>query len=151
MSDRRSFARGIGTLHEIFAFTAGFFERLAVPAELRPSVDLVLEELFTNIVKYGAGDRPVSVEMARVPRGVEVTMTEFDADCFDVTDAPSVDVTRPVEERQPGKLGLHLLPRLVDSVAYEYSAAERIGRITFRKLVPLGSRSELHDGGPAAC
>ena len=149
MSDRRSFARSFAALHEIVAFTAESFQRLGVPAELRPAVDLALEELFTNIVKYGAGDRPVSVEMARVPRGVEVTMTEFDADHFDVTDAPPVDVARPAEERQPGKLGLHLLPRLVDSMAYEYSPAERIGRVTFRKLVPIGSRPV--DEGSAAC
>lgn len=151
MSDRRSFARSFASLHEIFAFTAESFQRLGVPSELRPSVDLVLEELFTNIVKYGAGDRPVSVEMARVARGVEVTMTEFDADHFDVTDAPSVDVTRPAEEREPGKLGLHLLPRLVDSLSYEYVPAERIGRTTFRKLVAPGARPGFPDEGPTAC
>ena len=151
MSDRRSFARSFASLHEIFAFTAESFQRLGVPSELLPSVDLVLEELFTNIVKYGAGDRPVSVEIARVAQGVEVTMTEFDADRFDVTDAPSVDVDLPAEERQPGKLGLHLLPRLVDSLSYEYFAADRIGRITFRKLVAPGDPPPLQGGGPTAC
>ena len=133
MSERASFARRIEVLPEIFAFTAAAFARQGIPAALLPDVDLVLEELFTNIVKYSRGKMPVAIEIAAIPEGVEVTLTEPEAERFDITQAAPVDVTLPAVQRQPGGLGLYLIPRLVDSVKYGYSEGERCSRIVFRK------------------
>ena len=88
---------------------------------------------FTNVVKYSRGQAPVSIDIAAIPGGVEVTLTEPEADRFDVTQAPPVDITLPAVQRRPGGLGLHLIPRLVDSVQYGYSEGERCSRIVFRK------------------
>ena len=87
MSERASFARRIDVLAEIFAFTTAAFARQGVPAALRADVDFVLEELFTNIVKYSRGEAPVAIEIAAIPEGVEVTLTEPEAERFDVTRA----------------------------------------------------------------
>ena len=133
MSERATFARRIDALAEIFAFTTAAFARQGVPAALLGDVDFVLEELFTNIVKYSRGQAPVSIDIAGVPGGVEVTLTEPEADRFDVTQAPPVDISLPAVQRRPGGLGLHLIPRLVDSVQYAYSERERCSRIVFRK------------------
>jgi serine/threonine-protein kinase RsbW len=133
VSERASFARRVDVLSEIFAFTAAGFARQGIAAALRNDVDLVLEELFTNIVKYGRGEAPVTVEIAAIAEGVEVTLTEPEADRFDVTRASPVDITLPAVRRRPGGLGLHLIPRLVDSVQYDYSEGERCSRIVFRK------------------
>ena len=133
MSERASFARRMDVLTELFAFTAAALARQGIAAALLPDVDLVLEELFTNIVKYGRGEAPVTIEIAAIPEGVEVTLTEPEAERFDVTRAPPVDVTLPAGKRQPGGLGLHLIARLVDSVQYGYSPGERCSRIVFRK------------------
>jgi serine/threonine-protein kinase RsbW len=133
VSERASFERRIDALTGLFAFTAAAFARQGIAAALLADVDLVLEELFTNIVKYGRGEAPVAIEIAAIPAGVEVTLIEPEAERFDVTLAPPVDVTLPAGERQPGGLGLHLIPRLVDSVQYGYSPGERCSRIVFRK------------------
>jgi len=133
VSESASFARRIDALAGIVAFTAAAFERQGIAAALRTEVDFVIEELFTNIVKYGRGEAPVTIEIAAIPEGVEVTLTEPDADRFDVTRAPPVDITLPAIQRQPGGLGLHLIARLVDSVQYAYSEEERCGRVVFRR------------------
>ena len=49
----------------------------------------------------------------------------------------------PLEERKPGKLGLHLVLRLVDSMQYEYSTERRESRTTFRKT---GARRAVSGG-----
>ena len=134
MTAARSFSRGFDSLEEIFAFTSEFFGRHEIDRDLLPTVDLVLEELFTNMVKYNPGGAPsIRIEMAPALGGVEVTLTDYDVDRFDVTLAPDADINLPIEERKPGKLGLHLVRRLVDSLQYEYSSERRESRTTFRK------------------
>jgi len=133
VSQSASFARRIDALAEIFAFTAQAFERERIDDRLRHDVDFVLEELFTNIVKYGRGEAPVTVEIGAVDGGVEASLLEPEAERFDVTRAPAVDTTLPAELRTPGGLGLHLVARLVDSVQYAYCERERCGRVVFRK------------------
>jgi len=132
----RTFARTFDALQEIFAFTRDFFARHGVDAEILPTVDLAVEELFTNMVKYSrTGDAQVRIDMAAIAGGVEVALTDYDVERFDVTRAPDVDIGLPIEQRTPGGLGLHLIRRLVDSVAYDYSEVDRRSRITFRKTL----------------
>jgi anti-sigma regulatory factor (Ser/Thr protein kinase) len=126
----RGFRRSFDVLDEIFAFSADHVESL----EIRRTVDFVLEELFTNVVKYGRrSDSPVRIDIRRIARGVEVGLSDDDADFFDVTRAPEVDVNQPIENRRPGGLGIHLVRKLVDSIEYRYNEESRRARIVFRK------------------
>jgi anti-anti-sigma factor len=130
----RSFARSFGSLEAIFAFTTEIFRTHQLDARLLPAVDLALEELFTNMVKYGkTSGAEVRLDLTRVPGGVEVTLTDRDVDFFDVTRAGSVDVNLPIEQRVPGGLGLHLIKQMVDFIEYQYLEESRTSRITFRK------------------
>ena len=148
MTAQRRFPRDLDALQALFRFTAealGSEGGEGGDGALLPTIDLVLEELFTNVVKYGVGATPLLVEIAPVEGGVEVSLTDFDAEPFDVTRAPPVDVTLPAESRRPGGLGLHLIRKLVDSIEYRHSSQDRCSRITFckkRAVVPAGARSE---------
>ena len=51
----KMFGRSFDSLQQIFAFTSGFFARHGVDPALLPVVDLTVEELFTNMVKYSPG------------------------------------------------------------------------------------------------
>jgi anti-sigma regulatory factor (Ser/Thr protein kinase) len=98
----------------------------------------MVEELFTNMVKYSPeSSADVRIDVAAVDGGVEVTITDYDVEPFDVTQAPVVDTTLPIERRRPGGLGLHLVRKLADSLDYHYSETGRRSRITFRKT-PAG-------------
>ncbi|HTM59230.1 MAG TPA: SpoIIE family protein phosphatase [Burkholderiales bacterium] len=126
----RTFKRSFDELEAIFAFT-----RENMNAELAKTMDFVLEELFTNVVKYGtkASAAPVRIDIVRVEGGAEVTIIDTDAEPFDVTQAPDADINLPLEERRPGGLGIHLIRKMVDTLQYSYVAEERTSRITFRK------------------
>jgi serine/threonine-protein kinase RsbW len=131
---QRSFRRSFDSLPAIVAFTADVFARERIDPGLMPVIDLAIEELFTNMVKYSTGSKAdVRIEMTAIERGVEVALTDYDVDRFDVTAAPDVDVSLPIEQRRPGGLGLHLIRRLLDSIEYEYKETTRQSRISFRK------------------
>jgi anti-sigma regulatory factor (Ser/Thr protein kinase) len=132
----QAFRCSVEALADVFAFTSAACDREGVDRGLLPAVDLALEELFTNVVKYGRSRADVRIEIRGIAGGVEVTLTAEDVDDFDATQAPPVDTTLPIELRQPGGLGLHLIRQLVDAIEYEYQGAQRRSRVTFRKTLP---------------
>jgi phosphoserine phosphatase len=130
---QRSFARSFESIAALNEFTADAFACLGIEPRLLTTVDLAVEELFTNMVKYGRGsDAVVSLVLAPIEGGVELTLIDRDVEPFDVTRAPDVDVDAPIEEREPGGLGLHLVRRMVDALHYEYTKETRQSRITVR-------------------
>lgn len=133
MPNHRAFERSFDSIPAIFAFTADVFARQRFDHRLLPTVDLAVEELFTNMVKYSTmSDASVDIDLTGIEGGVEVTLIDHDVEPFDVTRSPDADLTLPIEQRTPGGLGLHLIRRLVDSVEYEYARESRRSRITFR-------------------
>jgi phosphoserine phosphatase len=146
-AEHRMFRRSFDSLQAIFAFTADFCSRHGVDAGLVPTVDFVAEELFTNMVKYSPlGAAEMRIDMTTIAGGVEMALTDYDVEQFDVTRAPDVDTAKPIEQREPGGLGLHLIRRMVDSMEYEYSQQRRQGRTTFRKTLAGSARSRTAIG-----
>ena len=138
MRASHAFGRDVASIEPIFAFTADFYAHAHVDEPLRSPVDLVVEELFTNMVKYGAAadaGTEVRIDMEKIEGGVQVTLTDRGVEPFDVTQAPDADTGLPLDQRKPGGLGLHLIRRMVDSWSYEYRPQTRESRITFRKTM----------------
>jgi anti-sigma regulatory factor (Ser/Thr protein kinase) len=95
-------------------------------------VDLAIEELFVNMVKYNTGsERDIRLQFTPSQGGVEVSLTDYDVEPFDPTRPPEVDVDAPLEDRVPNGLGLYLVSKMVDSIHYRYR--DRQSRITFVK------------------
>jgi len=130
---RRSFERTFDALPALTEFTADVFARNGIDARLLPTVDLAVEELFTNMVKYGTGSTAaVRVDLTAIDGGVELTLIDHDVEPFDITQSRNVDIHAPIEARQPGGLGLHLIRRMADFVEYDYTKESRQSRITLR-------------------
>ncbi|HEY7902871.1 MAG TPA: SpoIIE family protein phosphatase [Casimicrobiaceae bacterium] len=127
------FARAFDSIPALVAFVESAFEHLGADPGLQPVVDLAVEELFTNMVKYGAGSNAaVEIDLRAIEDGVALTLVDRGVEPFDMTQRPDVDIDAPLEERVPGGLGLHLLRRMADSIEYEYKVANRESRVTLR-------------------
>ena len=84
-------------------------------------MNLAIEELFTNIIKYSADSgSDVSIHLDITAGDLIIKITDFDVEAFDVSAADRVDVDKPIEERRPGGIGLHLVRNMVDKITYEY-------------------------------
>jgi phosphoserine phosphatase len=136
---RGLFPRSFESLSQLVRFTDEAFERHRIDPGLKPPVELAVEELFTNMVKYGSGSTAdVHVALTREPQGVELTLIDRDVEAFDVTQTPDVDVGAPIEQRRPGGLGVHLIRKMAQDVNYEYAQECRQSRITVRFGIPQG-------------
>jgi serine/threonine-protein kinase RsbW len=128
---RRAFPRSLATVSDLLDWADRFFEAAGIPADHRFGVQLGLEELFTNLVKYGAGAHPIEIELVRRDPLLLASLTDQDVEPFDPTAAPDADTTLPLDARKPGGLGLHLVRRVVDRVDYTYE--NRCSRTTLVK------------------
>lgn len=125
--------REVAALPEVFDLVGRFFAGDGSAPELRRTVEFVLEELFTNCVKYNPEGRDgIDISLAEAGEELQVTVVDSDSERFDIrTDAPVVDLSAPLEERKPGRLGVHLVRKLVDRVEYDYD--DRVSTIRLFK------------------
>ena len=127
---QKKFSRSFDQLKEIVTFTERFFAQEDIDPSLRYLVDLCVEELFVNMVTYDTETQEdILLEMYPHEHGVEVSLTDYDVERFDPREGPDVDPDAPLEERDPGGLGLYLVLKMVDSIHYEYR--DRTSKITF--------------------
>jgi serine/threonine-protein kinase RsbW len=126
--------REIAALDDLFTTVDRFVadERLDEKTGLQLAV--VMEELFMNAVRHnprGSGD--LRITLRRDPGEIVLTLTDFDADRFDLSSTPSPDLSLPLSARRPGGLGVHLIRSFVDRIEYDWR--EREGTITLIKTL----------------
>jgi serine/threonine-protein kinase RsbW len=102
-------------------FVEDFARRHHLPQIERSRVLLVLEELLTNVVKYGRGEDAVAktIGVGLAVKDGELTI-EFsdDGPPFDPLIAASPDLDRPLADRPIGGIGLNIVRSLVDHARY---------------------------------
>lgn len=115
------FGRSFGSLEAIFAFVDGFLASEGLAADQAFEIQLVIEELFTNMVKYSRdGRQDIAIGLERDGSRLVISLRDFDVEPFDVTRAPQADVNRPLTERHAGGLGLYLVRQMAEDFRYEY-------------------------------
>lgn len=130
----RRFQRDLSSLPELSRFVAEFLSRQGLAPSNAYDLDLILEELFTNVLKYSSGTDEVAVRLTRDDSIVTIALSEYGAArAYDITRSPEPDLSRPMAERPVGGLGIHMVRQLADTIRYEYK--DRVSTTTITKRV----------------
>lgn len=115
------FPNDLQSLSRVMEDAVRFLEERGVGASAVNIAHLAIEEMATNILKYGYDDTVPHKILLRVqidPDGLLVVL-EDDGHEFNPLQAPQPDLDLPVEQRKLGGVGIHLVRKLAAQVDYE--------------------------------
>lgn len=102
-------------------FAEKFARRCSLPDRERSRLLIILEELFTNAVRYGcpesASGSGIEITLAVKPGRIEIDFSD-DGIPFDPLGQDTPDLDQPLTGRSPGGLGLHIVRKLVHEAEY---------------------------------
>jgi serine/threonine-protein kinase RsbW len=132
------------SLERVNGLVRALAREAGLPPEREYQLRLATEELFTNIVRHGYGPAAagcrVGVEGDVTDDRVWVRLIDRAAP-FDPVRAPDpVGLDKPLEDREPGALGLYLVRHVADAASYEYVDG------TNRTTVAVWRRGRSADG-----
>ncbi len=108
-------------LTRISSFLEETAEQWEIPMVLGMSLNLVLEEAFTNVVQYAYTDKEKhDIELLMEKSGNVLIITIIDdGQPYDPTKKTDPDINLDVENRPIGGLGIFLIKKTMDEVTYE--------------------------------
>ena len=111
---------GPDALQALMTFVESSAEAFDLPKDVSYAYQLAIEEIVTNLMKYGYGARgqgPIEVRCQCWPGKVEILVRD-QSPPYDIRHAPQPDLDLPLPDRMPGGLGIYLVLRLMDEVVY---------------------------------
>ena len=113
----------------------GFLSPFSLSSEAVFLVHFAIEEIITNIIKYGYDDQ----ESHRIDLLIEVSSTELavsitdDGHEFDPGQAPAPDLESPVQDRKIGGLGIYLTRKMSSGLEYHRDGSNNITRVRIKR------------------
>ncbi len=110
-------------LDYVRAFADEILTGTTASTEDRLAIELAVEEVFVNIVKYAClpetGKITISCEHDSDDRSVVIKFLD-QGHPFNPLSMKEPDVKADLSERKPGGLGIYMLKKLMDRVEYDY-------------------------------
>ena len=117
-------------ISEVTQFVEAELEKIDCPMKVMMQVDVAIDEVFSNIVRYGYPEGkpgPVTVELLHRddPASVGLRFTDEGIPYNPLT-KEDPDVTLSLEERGIGGLGIFMVKKTMDEVRYAYEKEKNI-------------------------
>lgn len=131
-------------LPELVEFTAQGGRELGAGADALHDIRLAVSEVCANVIGHGyAGEEEGSIAIeTTATANYLVVRIEDDAPVFDPSAVPPADTESDWEQREPGKLGWHLVYSVMDEVRHE-PRGDRGNIVTLSKRIGPPSASTL--------
>lgn len=118
----RKFKRDIASLDVIFDYVSTFTESHKIDEAMAYTLMLVVEEIFTNLVKYDPeADNEIPINLSHDDKKISIEFINNGGHKFDITASRPADIDVPLRERKVGGLGIHLVRHMVDDIEYNYA------------------------------
>ena len=116
---QRNFTRSVSEYQTVSAEVEAFCAEQHVPPGASFKVRLVLEELVLNLIDHATGSATDCIDLSiAVEPGRVVLTLEDDNNSFDPRSAPAFDKTKPLEDRSPRGMGIHLVRSMTEEMDY---------------------------------
>lgn len=126
----------VENITQVTAFVDEQLEELNCPMKAQMQIDVAIDELFGNIARYAyhpdVGTATVRVEVTQEPLAVIITFIDNGVP-YDPLAKEDPDITLSAEEREIGGLGIYMVKKSMDEVAYEYKDGQNI--LTIKKQI----------------
>jgi anti-sigma regulatory factor (Ser/Thr protein kinase) len=109
------------SVHEIQEFVRGFFLTLGAGEKKLMKIDLLVEEIIVNIVRYGG----MAVESGSIDVGMDTANHKIILEisdnglAFNPLEQEAPDLTAGLDERRPGGLGIFFVKQIAAEIRYE--------------------------------
>ena len=122
----------IDNIPTVTAFVDEKLEALDFPLKAQMQIDVAIDELFSNIAKYGyrenGGPAIIRFEEIEEPHSVVVTFID-EAPRYNPLEKEDPDVGLSAEEREIGGLGIFLVKKTMDEMVYDYIDGKNVLKI----------------------
>lgn len=124
----------VHSLEKMRSFVAEVCRALGLNGDELWAVQLAADEACSNVLEHAYAGRPglMEVEVEGEPLGIRITIRDWGKP-FDPDAIPEPDLTLPLEERKVGGLGMYIMRKLMDEVAYEFH--EEGNALVLRKVI----------------
>lgn len=111
----------INELQTVEKFVENVAEEINLPVNIKYQIDVILDELVTNIISYGYDDKDDHIIKLIITYKDDLMTMELEDDGihFNPLELPPPDITIPLEERPIGGLGIHIVKNLVRNIDYK--------------------------------
>jgi anti-sigma regulatory factor (Ser/Thr protein kinase) len=113
----------VSELRDLATMVEDFGDANNLPAPKVFAINLELDELITNTVTHGSFEAGIDPRIdihLRVESDILILTMEDNGKPFDPTFDTEPNTTSPLESREVGGLGLHLVKSFADRVSYEF-------------------------------
>jgi serine/threonine-protein kinase RsbW len=117
----RRFPNSLADLSRVTEEAVQFIEANGLQHQAVYAANLAIEEMGTNILKFGYDDTTTHEILLRVeilPKQLRLVI-EDDGHEFNPLNAPAPDVNLPADQRKPGGLGIYLVRKFAAEMRYE--------------------------------
>ena len=117
----KSFSPRIESVHEIQEFVGKVFLALGADEKKLMKIDLLVEEIVVNIVRYGGmavEDGIIDVGMDRSDDKIILEISDNGL-AFNPLEQAEPDLTSGLDERRPGGLGIFFVKQIAKEIRYE--------------------------------
>ena len=125
-------AATVDNIETVTDFVNEQLEVFDCPMKAQMQIDIAIDELFGNIAHYAynpeIGKATVRIEVIEEPLSVVITFIDNGVP-YDPLAKADPDTTLSIEDREIGGLGIYMVKKSMDEIAYEYKDGQNIIKI----------------------